>query len=90
VIGVADNNKDILNALNYIMDNMTTKDDLNAVETRINIKIENEVTKRLDALTDGYKSVHEKQWELERQNEKLLALVDDLQVRVSALENRTA
>ena len=33
-------------------------------EARINIKIENEVCKRIDSLFDGYKLTHEKQWEL--------------------------
>lgn len=36
-------------------------------EARINIKIENEVCKRIDSLFDGYKLTHEKQWELERE-----------------------
>ena len=49
-------------------------------ETRINTKIENEVTQRLDALTDGYKLNHEKQWELERK-------LDALERRVERLEN---
>ncbi|MEM1484262.1 hypothetical protein V6615_05200 [Oscillospiraceae bacterium PP1C4] len=40
-------------------------------ETRINIKIENEVTKRIDALFDGYKLTHEKQWEMERKMQEL-------------------
>ena len=48
-------------------------------ETRINTKIESEVTQRLDALTDGYKLNHEKQWELERK-------LDALERRVERLE----
>ena len=57
---------------------------------RIEAKIENSVTQRINALFDGYKLTHEKQWELERQNEALKALIDDLQRRVSVLESKTA
>lgn len=59
-------------------------------ETRINIKIENEVSKRIDTLFDGYKLTHEKQWELERQTEALKAQVDELSVRLAALEDKIA
>ena len=48
-------------------------------ETRINIKIENDVSKRIDSLFDGYKLAHEKQWELERK-------VEQLEKRLVALE----
>lgn len=48
-------------------------------ETRINIKIENEVSGRIDALFDGYKLTHEKQYELERD-------FADLKRRVERLE----
>ena len=50
-------------------------------ETRINVKIENDVGKRIDSLFDGYKLTHEKQWELERK-------VDQLEKRLEALESR--
>lgn len=66
------------------------KSNVQDAETRINIKIENEVTKRIDSLFDGYKLTHEKQWELERQTEALQAQIDMLQARLSALENRIA
>lgn len=56
---------------------------IEASEKRMQIYIENEVGKRIDALFDGYKLTHEKQWELERQMEKLAA-------RVEALENKIA
>ena len=48
-------------------------------ETRINIKIENDVSKRIDSLFDGYKLAHEKQWELERK-------IEQLEKRLEALE----
>lgn len=59
-------------------------------ETRLSIKIENELTKRIDALFDGYKLTHEKQWELERQNEQMQRQIAELQARMTALENRIA
>lgn len=34
--------------------------------TRIELKIENEVSKKIETLFDGYKLTHEKQWEMER------------------------
>lgn len=46
----------------------------------IKVTIENDVTKRIDALFDGYKNTHEKQWELERK-------VEMLEKRIEHLEN---
>ena len=63
---------------------------LDETETRTRIFIENEVSKRIDSLFDGYKLTHEKQWELERETEALKAQVDDLQARLSILENKIA
>lgn len=57
-------------------------------ETRINIKIENEICKRIDSLFDGYKLAHEKQWELEHETEKMKAQINDLQIRLAALEQK--
>ena len=54
--------------------------EIQAAETRINIKIENEVGKRLDALTDGYKLTHEKQWELEKKLEALERRIERLEI----------
>lgn len=47
---------------------------------QINLKIENEVSKRLDSLFDGYMLTHDKQWELERK-------VKSLEERIEKLEN---
>ncbi len=55
-------------------------------ETRTRVFIENEVTKRIDTLFDGYKLTHEKQWELERETENLKRQMDDLQSRLAAIE----
>lgn len=49
-------------------------------ESRINVKIENEITKWLDALTDGYKLNHEKQYELERRLETVERRLERLEV----------
>lgn len=57
---------------------------------QINLKIENEVSKRIDSLFDGYKLTHEKQWELEHRTEQLQSQVNDLQARLAALENKIA
>ncbi|MEM0530334.1 hypothetical protein WGC32_08355 [Zongyangia sp. HA2173] len=66
------------------------KNEVKESETRINLKIENEVSKRIEALFDGYKLTHEKQWELERKTDLLQQQINDLQARLSALENQTA
>ena len=47
---------------------------------QLNLKIENDVSKRIEALFDGYKLTHEKQWELERK-------VNELEHRLERLEN---
>ncbi len=47
---------------------------------RIEIKIENEVTQRINALFDGYKLTHEKQWELERKIEALEKRIERLEI----------
>lgn len=57
---------------------------------RIELKIETDIAKRIDALFDGYKLTHEKQWELERETEALKETVSDLQARLTALENKIA
>lgn len=57
-------------------------------EHRMKVYMETEVGKRIDTLFDGYKLTHEKQWELERETAKLREQVDDLQVRLAALEKK--
>lgn len=59
-------------------------------ETRINLKIENEVTKKIESLFDGYKLVHEKQWELERQTEAMKTQIEELNARLAKLESKIA
>ncbi len=66
------------------------KQEIRDTETRINLKIENDVSKRIESLFDGYKLVHEKQWELERQTEAMKAQILELSARLAALENKIA
>lgn len=49
--------------------------------TKLEIKIENDVTKRIDALFDGYKLTHEKQWELEREVENIKRRLELLEAK---------
>ena len=55
-------------------------------EHRMKIYLETEVNKRIDSLFDGYKLTHEKQWELEKETERLKKQVDDLQSRLTVLK----
>lgn len=48
---------------------------------KLELKIENEVTKKIESLFDGYKLTHEKQWEMERK-------IDQLESRIEKLEAR--
>lgn len=56
-------------------------------ETRTQIYIENSVTKKIEALFDGYKLTHEKQWEMERETRRKL---EELERRLEVVENKTA
>ena len=47
----------------------------------VKILIENDVSKRIDSLFDGYKLAHEKQWELERKMEQLEKRLEALEAR---------
>ena len=58
--------------------------------SQLKLYIENHVEKKIQALTDGYKLTHEKQWELERETEALKAKTDELQARIAALESKIA
>lgn len=87
--------KDMLEQFQMIMQGIADmenrlKQDIRDVETHVDLKIENDVAKRIDALFDGYKLTHEKQWELERETEALKETVSDLQARLTALENKIA
>lgn len=49
--------------------------------TRIELKIENDVTRQIHALFDGYKLNREKQYELERKVEQLEQRVEKLETK---------
>lgn len=87
--------KEMLEQLQMIVQGMESMENrinekIEGSESRMKVFIENTVTKRIDALFDGYKLTHEKQWELERKTESLQAKLDDLEARLAALENKTA
>lgn len=48
-------------------------------ESHIMVYIENGVEKKIEALFDGYKLTHEKQWELERKIEQLERRIERLE-----------
>lgn len=66
-------NNELLLQLAAMMQEQTAQlqSDLAGFETRVNIKIENEISGKIGALFDGYKTVHEKQWFLERRMDTL-------------------
>ncbi|SHH73687.1 hypothetical protein SAMN02745823_00791 [Sporobacter termitidis DSM 10068] len=65
-------NEELLDQVSRLIETQTVK---------INLMIENAVTKRIDSLFDGYKLTHEKQWELEREVEDLKKRVEHLEVK---------
>ena len=50
---------------------------------KIEMKLENEVSKKIETLFDGYKLTHEKQWELERKVKELEERIEKLEVKAS-------
>lgn len=83
--------KEILEQLSIIIQGMSDlRQEVKDAEARTRVFIENQVVKRVDSLFDGYKLVHEKQWELERQTEALKMMIDELSARLAALENKIA
>ena len=50
---------------------MATKEELRELETRIMVTLENDVSRRIDSLFDGYQMAMEKQYELERRVARL-------------------
>lgn len=49
----------------------------------VKVLIENDIGKRIDALFDGYKLTHEKQWELEHKIELLEKRLERVEQKVS-------
>ena len=52
---------------------MATKEELRELETRIMVTLENDVSRRIESLFDGYQMAMEKQYELERRVARLEA-----------------
>ena len=50
---------------------VATKEELRELETRIMVTRENDVSRRIDSLFDGYQMAMEKQYELERRVARL-------------------
>lgn len=48
---------------------------------RIELKIELNVSKKIEALFDGYKLTHEKQWELEKKLAELERRIETLEIK---------
>ena len=66
------------------------REEIKSSEQRTRVYIENDVSKRIDALFDGYKLTHEKQWELERRTDQLQNQIEELRERLAALEHQSA
>ena len=67
--------KEMLEQFQIILDAMGSmekrlEEKIKSSESRTHVLIENKVNKRTDALFDGYKLAHEKQYELERDFER--------------------
>ncbi len=76
---------DVINQQTKTIENMMREHTL-----KIELYIENNVTKRLDSLADGYMLTHEKQWEHERKIAAMLDEMEQMELRIRALENRSA
>ena len=75
--------KEILQAIIACMDGLEKRLNENIKEEirGVKILIENDVSKRIDSLFDGYKLAHEKQWELERKMEQLEKRLEALEAK---------
>lgn len=94
--------KEMLEQFQMIMQGMSEmegrlREEIKASENRLSkrmdgleLYIENTVTKKIEALFDGYKLTHEKQWEMERDMQAMQRQMEDLQARLAALENKIA
>ena len=68
--------------------NMIQRVEEKIAESEHNMKLymELNVEKRIDALFDGYKLTHEKQWELEHETQRMKEHISSSETRLSALE----
>ena len=56
----------------------------------LKLYIENNVSKKIEGLFDGYKLVHEKQWEQEKEIDNLKNDIDILKAEVYALKQKVS
>ena len=75
--------KEMLQAIIAGMDGLEKRLNENIKEEirGVKILIENDVSKPIDSLFDGYKLAHEKQWELERKMEQLEKRLEALEAK---------
>ena len=72
----------MLESIGVMLDRQSNelKADMKNLESRMKVVIENDVTTRINALVDGYKLVHEKQWELEQKLSQLERRLEKLEI----------
>ncbi|WP_249311144.1 hypothetical protein [Congzhengia minquanensis] len=75
-------NEKLLESIGVMLDRQSNelKADMKDLESRMKVVIENDVTTRINALVDGYKLVHEKQWELEQKLSQLERRLEKLEI----------
>ncbi len=75
-------NEKLLESIGVMLDRQSNelKADMKNLESRMKVVIENDVTTRINALVDGYKLVHEKQWELEQKLSQLERRLEKLEI----------
>lgn len=85
-------NNELLNQIASSLEDQTqrmqeyVKDSLAAQTHKIDIKIENDVTRCIEALFDGYKLNYDKQWEADLKGMRFQRLIEDLQLRIAVIE----
>ena len=75
-------NEKLLESIGVMLDRQSNelKADMKDLESCMKVVIENDVTTRINALVDGYKLVHEKQWELEQKLSQLERRLEKLEI----------
>ena len=75
-------NEKLLESIGVMLDRQSNelKADMKDLESRMKVVIENDVTTQINALVDGYKLVHEKQWELEQKLSQLERRLEKLEI----------
>lgn len=83
-------NNELLSQIASMLENQTEEinQKLQDQSRELKVYIENRVEQRIDALFDGYKLNHEKQWELEKKYDSLNDKVETLQSEVYTLKKK--